>query len=102
MPPKDTAAIAHPFEVGLPTTYNKGPSPTKRMPWMDIFFKNLTRCVAFFVFSILIAILISLFIHAEPAIRKFGFDFIVSAEWDPVAEKFGALVPIYGTLANSL
>jgi phosphate transport system permease protein len=68
---------------------------------MDPFFKNLTRCVAFFVFSILIAILISLFIHSEPAIRKFGFDFLFSAEWDPVKEKFGALVPIYGTLMTS-
>jgi phosphate transport system permease protein len=71
------------------------------MPWMDIFFKNLTRCAAFLVFSILITILISLFIHGEPAIRKFGFDFLVSTEWDPVKEKFGALVPIYGTLVTS-
>src|ERR1035437_4368170 len=102
MPPhEDTAVFAHPFEVSIPTTYNGGPSPTKRMPWMDPFFKNLTRCVAFLVFSILIAILISLFIHGEPAIRKFGFDFIVSAEWDPVKERFGALVPIYGTLMTS-
>jgi len=72
------------------------------MRWMDVFFKTLTRCAAFLVFSILITILISLFIHGEPAIRKFGLDFIVSAEWDPVKEKFGALVPIYGTLVTSL
>jgi len=94
--------IAHPFEVGLATIYNESPNPGERMPWMDIFFKNLTRCAAFLVFSILITILISLFIHGEPAIRQFGFDFLVSTEWDPVKEKFGALVPIYGTLVTSL
>src|SRR5206468_9275120 len=36
-----------------------------------------------------------------PAIEKFGFGFLVSSEWNPVTEKFGALVPIVGTLVTS-
>ncbi len=37
-----------------------------------------------------------------PAIEKFGFPFLWSGDWNPPMEKFGALIPIYGTLATSL
>jgi phosphate transport system permease protein len=36
-----------------------------------------------------------------PALKAFGFGFLTSAEWNPVTEKFGALVPIVGTLVTS-
>jgi phosphate transport system permease protein len=36
------------------------------------------------------------------AFETFGWRFITSSEWDAVAGKFGALVPIYGTLMTSL
>jgi phosphate transport system permease protein len=68
---------------------------------MDAFFKNLTRFFAFFVFSILAAILISLLYHSQLTLAKFGFHFLFVDEWDPVKEEFGALVPIYGTLVSS-
>ncbi|HTG11521.1 MAG TPA: phosphate ABC transporter permease subunit PstC [Candidatus Eisenbacteria bacterium] len=35
------------------------------------------------------------------AIRTFGFRFLVTSEWDPVAGEFGALPFIYGTLVSS-
>lgn len=38
---------------------------------------------------------------AMPAIKTFGFDFLTHADWDPVANKFGAVVPIVGTIATS-
>lgn len=81
--------------------YNQAPKAVKRLVWMDAFFRNLTRFFAFFVFSILAAILISLVVYSESTISKFGFNFIISAEWDPVAEEFGAFVPIIGTLVSS-
>jgi phosphate transport system permease protein len=68
---------------------------------MDAFFRNTTRFFAFLVFSLLAAILVSLVIGAAPSIRKFGLPFLWDAHWDPVQEQFGALVPIYGTLATS-
>jgi len=68
---------------------------------MDAFFKNLTRFFAFFVFSILAAILVSLLYHSQLSLAKFGFDFLFVDEWDPVKEEFGALVPIFGTLVSS-
>jgi len=36
------------------------------------------------------------------AIQKFGFNFLVTSTWDPVAEQFGALPFIYGTAVSSL
>jgi phosphate transport system permease protein len=36
------------------------------------------------------------------AIRTFGFGFLTSAAWDPVAGQFGALPFIYGTVVSSL
>jgi phosphate transport system permease protein len=80
---------------------HKTPPPTARNSWMDAFFKNLTRFFAFFVFSILAAILISLLYHSQLTLSKFGFGFLFVGEWDPVKEEFGALVPIYGTLVSS-
>jgi phosphate transport system permease protein len=35
------------------------------------------------------------------AIQKFGFHFLTTSTWDPVAEQFGALPFIYGTLVSS-
>ncbi len=36
------------------------------------------------------------------AIQKFGFNFLATSTWDPVAEQFGALPFIYGTAISSL
>ncbi len=68
---------------------------------MDAAFRNLTRLAAFLVFSLLAAILVSLLMGASASIDKFGAGFLWSAEWDPVKEEFGALVPIVGTLVTS-
>ena len=38
---------------------------------------------------------------ALPSIRAFGWRFLVSTDWDPVAEKFGALSYLYGTAVSS-
>src|SRR5580765_952449 len=69
---------------------------------MDTAFEWLTRLFAFLVFSLLAAILVALVIGSQPTLEKFGVGFLFNAEWDPVREDFGALVPIYGTLMTSL
>ena len=48
------------------------------------------------------AILLSLLIGAAPAINEFGLGFLTSTVWDPVENRYGGLVMIYGTLATSL
>ncbi len=68
---------------------------------MDAIFRNVTRLFAFVVFSLLAAILVSLLVGSTLSIEKFGAGFLVNANWDPVQEDFGALVPIFGTLVTS-
>ena len=68
----------------------------------DWVFLNLTRAAAIFVLLMLAGTIASLVWGAWPAIERFGFGFLWSGEWNPPAERFGALIPIYGTLVTSL
>jgi phosphate transport system permease protein len=78
--------------------------PRRRQParWMDAAFEQLTRLFALLVFSILAGILVTLVLGSRLTLDHFGFAFLWTAEWDPVKERFGALVPIYGTLVTSM
>lgn len=73
----------------------------KRHNLLDILFRNITRLSAFAVLVLLVAIMVSLIIGSLPSIKAFGFRFLASAEWNPVTDEFGALVPIVGTLVTS-
>ena len=53
------------------------------------------------VLVLLLAIFLSLVIASFPAIRNFGFRFLVSTTWDPVRGEFGAFPFLVGTLATS-
>ena len=76
-------------------------SNLKRQTVFDLLFRNLTRLAAFAVLALLAAIIGSLILGSMPAIKAFGFGFLISSEWDPVNDKFGALIPIIGTLITS-
>ncbi len=69
---------------------------------LDTLFSGLSRLCALAVLFIIAAILLSLFTGAWPAFKKFGPAFLISTEWNPVTEEFGALVSIYGTLTTTL
>ena len=73
----------------------------KRQAALDLLFRNLTRVTAFGVLALLAAIIVSLIVGSMPAIHAFGLGFLFSPDWDPVNDKFGALVPIIGTLVTS-
>ncbi|MBI3221747.1 MAG: phosphate ABC transporter permease subunit PstC [Nitrosomonadales bacterium] len=73
----------------------------KRQALVDMLFRGLTRTSAFAVLALLAAIIASLVIGSMPAIHTFGLGFLTSSEWDPVNDKFGALIPIIGTLITS-
>lgn len=68
----------------------------------DKIFSGLVKGSAFFTLIILFGIIISLCIASLPTIYEFGFSFFTSGNWDPNADEFGALIPIYGTLITSL
>lgn len=67
----------------------------------DLLFLNLTRTFAAIILMLFAGLVVSLGWSAWPSIETFGFGFLSSAEWNPPADRFGALVPIYGTLMTS-
>jgi len=81
----------------------QGSPPSRRRvaPWADALFSFLAHSAAWLTLALLVGIIISLLIGAAPAIKEFGLAFLWTSEWDPVQEKFGGLVMIYGTLMTS-
>jgi phosphate transport system permease protein len=69
--------------------------------WGDLVFGMVARLSAWIVLGILIAIIVSLFVGSYPAIKQFRLGFLTSAQWNPVTQQFGGLVPIVGTLVTS-
>jgi phosphate transport system permease protein len=67
----------------------------------DQAFKWLTLLMALSVFVLIVLIGYELAHGARLALHKFGWRFVVSSEWDPVNEQFGALPFIFGTLVSS-
>jgi phosphate transport system permease protein len=54
------------------------------------------------VFLVTVLLIAELSRNSGPSIAKFGWKFLVGTNWDPVAEDFGALPFIYGTLLTSV
>ncbi len=72
-----------------------------RLRLTDTTFRQLTRAAAIGVLLILGGVILSLFSGALPALREFGFGFLITQSWNPVTEKFGAGAAIYGTVVTS-
>jgi phosphate transport system permease protein len=72
-----------------------------RLRLSDAAFQQLTRAAAIAVLLLLSGVIISLIDGSIPALRQFGFGFLISQKWNPVTEIFGALPAIYGTLITS-
>ena len=68
----------------------------------DVAFFNLTRATAVLTLLMMGGIIVSLFYGSWPSIKEFGLSFLWTSDWNPPMEKFGALIPIYGTLVTSL
>ena len=77
-------------------------SALRRGKFVDRLFESATHFFALLVLAVVAGILVLLVYGAMPAIGAFGAGFLTSTEWNPVTEKFGALVAIYGTLVTSI
>ena len=80
------------------------PDPSKRRSsrTADVIFEWAARLAAIATLLLLAAIILSLVMGAWPAIKEYGLSFLWTSEWDPVQNKYGGLVMIYGTLMTSL
>lgn len=77
-------------------------SAMRKQRMQDFLFHKITFIFALCVLLVLAGIILSLVIGAMPALREFGPAFITTVEWDPVNERYGALIAIVGTLSTSL
>ena len=67
----------------------------------DRVFSLVTLGLGTVILLLLLSLGFALVMDAMPAIRKFGFSFLVSTDWDPVNDLYGALPFIYGTALSS-
>ena len=99
-----TLAASHYDNHKMQRTDPLGSPPDNRRssPWMDSVFSVLAHGAALLTLALLVGIIISLLVGAMPAIREYGLSFLWRTEWDPVQNRYGGLVMIYGTVMTSL
>ena len=67
----------------------------------DQIFGLSTLSLTLIVLGLIIALAIVLIQASLPSLRQFGLHFLVSTDWDPVNDVYGALPFIYGTAVSS-
>jgi phosphate transport system permease protein len=67
----------------------------------DRAFGLITAAAAWLVLLLLGGVAVSMAWGGRLAFQTFGWHFVTGKDWDVGAEKFGAFVPIYGTLVTS-
>src|SRR5437867_3868550 len=93
-------AVPPPVAPGDPRSVARAMTPPSRFG--DKAFEWLTLAMAMAVIVLVVLTGWQLWRGSSLAIQKFGFHFLATSTWDPVAEQFGALPFIYGTLVSSL
>jgi phosphate transport system permease protein len=68
----------------------------------DKVFKTTTMMFALFVFALVFLMGYEMVRGSELSLKQFGWKFLTTSKWDPVAEEYGALPVIFGTLVSSL
>jgi len=68
----------------------------------DVIFRYLTTFFALSILGILALMLAEMAGQSVPALKKFGWKFITTSDWDAVEGTFGALPYLYGSVVSSL
>ena len=69
---------------------------------VDVGFKNLAVALASMVAIVLFAILVVVFWGSLESMGRYGWKFLVTSNWNPVDDEYGAFTAIYGTIVTSL
>ncbi|MCA9905149.1 MAG: phosphate ABC transporter permease PstC, partial [Anaerolineae bacterium] len=64
----------------------------------DSVFRGVVRAGSWSMIVLLAGVIVLLFIYSQPTIEKYGFSFLISSDWNPVAQDFGAAPYIFGTI----
>lgn len=73
----------------------------KKIDLKEKVFKRSLTLSAIIVVVILVAIFFTLLVNSLPALKTFGINFLFTKTWDPVADEYGALPFLIGTLLTS-
>lgn len=87
--------------AGSATTLKRSGFAPGKGHFGDRAFKWLTLAMAFSIFGLIGLIGFELAKGARLSIHQFGWHFLVSSDWDPVNNVYGALPFIYGTALTS-
>ena len=68
----------------------------------DRTFRWLLTATALFVLFTLAAAALSMLWGGRSVLQSEGLSFFTTSDWNPVEDKYGALVPIYGTLVTAI
>ncbi len=69
---------------------------------IDLIFKNTTLALSSLVAIVLFGIILVVFFQSFESFSRYGLNFLVTSEWNPVKDEYGAFTAIYGTLVTSL
>src|ERR1035438_5426217 len=68
----------------------------------DIVARWLVTVFAASILLVTVLVVYQLWVTSAPSRQKSGFGFLISSQWNPVTEEFGALPFIYGTVVTSV
>ncbi|HYK93006.1 MAG TPA: phosphate ABC transporter permease subunit PstC [Thermoplasmata archaeon] len=78
------------------------PARTRRVSkWGDLIFRGLTGVGGFALVGLIFALIVVLYVVAEPTITRFGFSFLWRSVWDPNRNIYGAVPIMLDTLLTS-
>ncbi len=92
---------AAPWPAGAPVPGRRPLPVPRRWRHADDVHHAALGALALLVFAVAALIVVEIARGAGPAIRAFGWRFLVSTDWDPVADRYGALPYVFGTLVSS-
>lgn len=98
----DSEATAEaPFPGRARSLRRWGPRALRSWTSGDGLFRKLCAAFALSILGLLALMIYELVVGSSLSLRRLGFSFIVERIWDPVAEHFGAMTFVYGTLVTS-
>lgn len=67
----------------------------------DFIYEKIALIFGIIVFLLAVLMGYEMYVGSKLSISKFGWNFLIETTWDPVAEIYGALPSIFGTLVSS-
>jgi phosphate transport system permease protein len=100
--------VSEPAGAGV-LTDTAAPSPPRPVlaglggrSWSDLGFRGVLTLGALAIPLLMAFLVWELWVGSRMAVSRYGLDFLTSSAWDPVAQHFGAVPLIFGTLVSSI